>query len=122
MPLPEAHTPVVMLSSVDRRDDRSRSWRGGVAAFVTKPVRRDDLRSVLADSLTGTGRNVKTSTKPQPVGSAAHRALKILLADDNRVNQKVAVRILEGGEHQVTVVDNGSRYWSGWPTASSMSC
>jgi len=45
---------------------------------------------------------------PPPAENAAARPFRILLAEDNPVNQEVAVAVLEDGGHQVTVVENGA--------------
>ena len=52
---------------------------------------------------------VRTNVRPKGHARAAHRAsgLKILLAEDNRVNQLLVVRLLQGRGHQVIVVGDG---------------
>ena len=105
LPNAGATTPVVMLTSVEHRDDKSRSRDAGVAAFITKPIRRDDLRSVLARSLADS--SPKPTNPEKPASLAATASLEILLAEDNHVNQRIAVRILEGAGHRVSVVENG---------------
>ncbi|KAJ5108479.1 CheY-like superfamily [Penicillium angulare] len=70
----------------------------GITAYVTGPCRSIDLWNgilVVLGNLT---------THPQPENT---RSLSILLAEDNDVNVKVAVRILEKAKHNVTVVENG---------------
>ena len=108
-----AATPVVMLSSVDQGGDKSRSRLSGVAAFVTKPVRREELRSVVAASLTSSPqpeaqrRPVAVQTANLLAFGGATVSLDILLAEDNAVNQRVAMRVLEKAGHRVTLASNG---------------
>ena len=107
-----ASTPVVMLSSVEQRGDKRRSRLSNVAAFVTKPVRRDELRSVVARSLAASqpeaqARPAAVQTSGLLALSAATVSLDILLAEDNPVNQRVAMRILQKAGHRVTLASNG---------------
>ncbi len=113
LPHAAASTPVVMLSSVEQGGDKRRSRLSGVAAFVTKPVRREELRSVVASSLTASSH---PEAPAQPAAGqtadllaldAAAVSLDILLAEDNSVNQRVAMRILEKAGHRVTLASNG---------------
>jgi CheY-like chemotaxis protein len=79
----------------------------GIAHYLTKPIRQKELLRVLRSAL-----------RSEPVSPAAHTALRasigvcarplnVLLAEDNTVNQKLAVRLLEKRGHKVTVAGNG---------------
>ena len=58
-----------------------------------------------------------------PAWGPAARRLRVLLAEDNAVNQKLAVRLLEKRGHRVTVVGNGREALDGpGPGARSTSC
>jgi osomolarity two-component system sensor histidine kinase NIK1 len=70
----------------------------GITSYVTTPCRPVDLWNGIYPAL---------SNRPARVAPGSSRPLSILLAEDNEVNQKVAVRILERANHQVTVVENG---------------
>jgi osomolarity two-component system sensor histidine kinase NIK1 len=70
----------------------------GVTSYVTTPCRAIDLGHGLLPALEG------RSTR---VSMGQSIPLAILLAEDNEVNQKVAVRFLEKYEHKIIVVDNG---------------
>jgi CheY-like chemotaxis protein len=95
---------VMMLTSSEQTGDIRRCRELGVSAYLTKPVRRDELRSAIATALTGYSRVVRAETSESPRPST--RA-NILLAEDNVVNQRVATRMLEKDGHRVTVVNNG---------------
>ncbi|OJJ50589.1 hypothetical protein ASPZODRAFT_126482 [Penicilliopsis zonata CBS 506.65] len=72
----------------------------GITSYVTTPCRSVDLWNGLLPAL---------GIRPTRVTTGLSRSLAVLLAEDNEVNQKVAVRILKKCNHNVTVVDNGLR-------------
>ncbi len=107
--LPEMATPtIMMLSSVGQRGDALRCKKLGVAAYLTKPVRQavllDAIRTVLA--MTERPEAVPTLVTRYSLRDAAHK-LRVLLAEDNPVNQLVAIRLLERRGHSVVVATNG---------------
>ena len=69
-----------------------------IASYVTTPCTEIDLWNGILPAL---------GNRPTPVTPGYCRPLSVLLAEDNEVNQKVAVRILERANHKVTVVENG---------------
>ena len=101
---------IMMLTSGGQRGDAQRCEQLGISAYLLKPVRQSELREAIARVLaatTATGANsmiTRHSLRQQAVGG---KSLKILLAEDNLTNQKLATRILEKRNHSVTVVANG---------------
>jgi two-component system sensor histidine kinase/response regulator len=101
---------IMMLTSGGRAGDTKRCEKLGIAAYLLKPVRQAELREAIA-------RVLQTKQEPLPARviipysspqeGAALKNLLILLAEDNRVNQKVAIRLLEKRGHQVVLVTNG---------------
>jgi signal transduction histidine kinase/DNA-binding response OmpR family regulator len=85
-----ARTPCIVLSSLGDRVTEA----APVAAWLTKPVRRFQLRHVLTSVL---GRTAPTPEyRPAVVDqSALHRGARVLLVEDNKVNQEVASRMLK---------------------------
>jgi signal transduction histidine kinase/ligand-binding sensor domain-containing protein/CheY-like chemotaxis protein len=77
-------------------------------ACVTKPVRRADLLAALLESQRR-GTAARTSLKKLAAATGGSRAstLKILLVEDNAVNQQLAIRLLEKYGHQVVACSNG---------------
>ena len=109
---------VMMLSSATQIEDAARCRDLGLTVHLTKPVRESELLDAV---MTAVGRNraVRRRTDDDP-GPAlrATRPLRILLAEDNPVNQRLAVRILEKWGHSVVVAANGRRAIEAWSEAS----
>jgi two-component system sensor histidine kinase/response regulator len=111
-----AGAAVMMLTSADRQGDASRCRSLGLAAYLVKPVKMVELQrviaSVLGQDLSGSNpgfskNGQKRSKATGQVNSANQRPLKILLAEDNPVNQRVAVRLLQKHGHSLTVANHG---------------
>ena len=98
-----AGAPVIMLTSAGRGCEVSRCGELGLAACLTKPVNHSDLLNAIARILAGKGCLLNICR----IAPAAQRRLRILLAEDNMVNQKLAVRLLEKQGHDVAVASNG---------------
>jgi signal transduction histidine kinase/DNA-binding response OmpR family regulator len=99
---------LLMLSSTDRRRDVARSKQAGIQAYLVKPIRRAELLSAVLAAL-GLRRNDASLQGPagaQRIASAA-RSLRVLLAEDSLVNQRLVMRLLEKRGHIATVVGNG---------------
>jgi signal transduction histidine kinase/DNA-binding response OmpR family regulator len=116
--IPElAEATVMMLTSSDQPDHAARCREMGIAAHLVKPIDPSDLfnaiMTVLSTAPAEMRRPRADRTRPESesasarASSAGGRPLRILLAEDNVVNQKVALRILEKGGHRVTVVNHG---------------
>ncbi len=99
-----AETIVIILTSGDRPNDASRAEQLGVAQRLLKPVKQSELFDAIAAAL---------GMAAEPAAPAAEEApaevlpLKILLAEDSLVNQRLAVGLLERHNHQITVANNG---------------
>jgi two-component system, sensor histidine kinase and response regulator len=102
-------TPVVMLTSVGRPEDVTRSRRIGVEAILTKPVKHSDLLETLAAVIGVSTRNETAveSVEAAVVNRAPRRRLRILVAEDNLVNRKLVTTLLQKRGHEVHSVENG---------------
>jgi len=99
---------LMMLSSADRKEDAVRCRNLGVSAYLVKPVRQSDLLDAIVTTVhTKLHSREAKRPAPAPAPSLAQHRLRLLLAEDNAVNQKVAVRLLEKRGHQVFVVGTG---------------
>jgi PAS domain S-box-containing protein len=99
---------IMMLSSAGQRGDAKRCRELGIAAYLTKPVRQAELLDAILTAL-GT-KPIKEATPALVTRHSLREAgnhLRILLAEDNAVNQVLAVRLLEKRGHAVTVTGNG---------------
>ena len=100
---------VVMMLPADRRADIMRCQQQGCQACIVKPISASNLLDVLLSVL---GLEHKLAPPPQPPAgggeqTARHPPLRVLLAEDNEVNQRLAARILEKQGQHVTIVSNG---------------
>lgn len=104
-----AAPPMVMLSSDGASARETFRDRGSpFAAVLAKPVRRHHLHRVLAEVLSGSRRpGTPDVTRTLDRDFASRSPLRILIAEDNLVNQKVAVRLLERLGYRPDVVGNG---------------
>jgi CheY-like chemotaxis protein len=105
---------VMMLTSsgLNLKDQVARCLQEGVAACLTKPVRRAELQTTLRTALQSSSRvTARPVIAPPPREAAVQptilRPLRILLAEDNTVNQLVARKLLGRRGHIVTVASNG---------------
>jgi len=103
-----AHTKMVMVTSLGRRGDAATARNAGIAAYLTKPIHHNQLRDCLLLVMKGvTDGESSLVTKYTLRETPYHREGRLLVADDNIVNQKVAVRMLEKLGYRVDVVANG---------------
>jgi two-component system, sensor histidine kinase and response regulator len=101
---------IMMLTSGGQRGDAARCGELGIAAYLLKPVRQAELREAIARVLIAKG---QVGVKPMITRYSLleerdpAKSLSVLLAEDNAVNQKLAVRLLEKRGHHVVVASNG---------------
>jgi len=99
---------IMMLSSADGLRDSQRCRELGIGVHLIKPVMREDLLNAIRSIMTG----------PESTHSGAHtpalalpgskeRELRILVAEDNPVNQRVLVRLLSKRGHATVLAPNG---------------
>jgi signal transduction histidine kinase/CheY-like chemotaxis protein len=99
---------IMMLSSADRQGDAARCRELGVASYLTKPLKQSDLLDAIRTILAGgvAGKPAADQAGPGET-TLPSRSLRILLADDNVVNQMLAVHLLERQGHSLVVAANG---------------
>jgi two-component system sensor histidine kinase/response regulator len=96
---------IMMLAAAGRHGDMTRCHDLGISAYLTKPVHADELLAAMLRTLGQSRAAVQAATVP--VETTAPLPAKVLLAEDNLVNQRVAVGLLAKRGHEVTVVGNG---------------
>jgi len=104
-----AKTIMIMLTSGGRPGDVDRREDLDIAAHLMKPAKQSELFDAIVSALGVTGPEDAGLTPDELQASPSIGPLKILLAEDNIVNQRLAVALLESQGHQVTVVDNGRK-------------
>jgi CheY-like chemotaxis protein len=98
-------TPIVMLTSSGQLGDIARCHEVGIDAYLTKPINPSELQETIMRVLDS--RTLPTPASADPTVETPGPRLRILLAEDNVVNQRLAVRVLERMGHTVDVVEDG---------------
>ena len=101
--------PCLLLCSLQQQASYSKNLPPGFVACIAKPGHFQQLHGILASSLKGekVTDNLLRSTGHIDTGFGQRRPLRILLAEDNVINQKVATRILSQMGYRPDVVQNG---------------
>jgi CheY-like chemotaxis protein/HPt (histidine-containing phosphotransfer) domain-containing protein len=103
-----AGTPLIMLTSAGQTRDCERRRALGIAACLTKPVKQSELLRAIITTLS---KSLPVAARPLQAPHTAPikkgKTMRILLAEDNIINQRLAVRLLEKQEHWVVVANNG---------------
>ncbi len=103
-----AAPPLIMLTSAGERGDIARSRRLGIRTYLTKPVRQSDLLDAIVNALAVPP---GARLRPEPAGRRkarqVQRRLHVLVAEDNPINQKLAVEMLKKEGHSVAVAGDG---------------
>jgi signal transduction histidine kinase/DNA-binding response OmpR family regulator len=102
---PDADIRFVLLSPAGGRHDASLCRDLGVVACLIQPLSPSEFLEALAASLRPTDQALPAHGRTSGSGSA--RGLLVLLAEDNSVNQRLAVRVLEKLGHTAVVAGNG---------------
>ncbi|MFP3912408.1 MAG: response regulator, partial [Desulfobacteraceae bacterium] len=98
---------IIILTSLGQKGDAAYSREIGISGYLLKPVKKAELLDAIKIAL---GR----PDVPEPEGvvtrytvQEAHRRFNILVAEDNLINQKVALNLLQNRGHQVVLAQNG---------------
>jgi two-component system, sensor histidine kinase and response regulator len=102
---------LMMLSSAGPSVDAARSRHLKLIRCLTKPVKQSTLLDAITVAVEGPGPEIKA---PLDKSAFATHSLRVLLAEDGLVNQRVAVELLYRRGHQVTVVTNGREAVDTW--------
>ena len=101
-------TRIVMLSSSGTRGDGARCIQVGIQSYLFKPAKSAELFSAICTVMaTQSAELPRTPLVTRHSLREAHKSLRILVAEDNAVNQKLVVRMLERLGHKVTLAHNG---------------
>ena len=97
---------VIMLSSMGTHGERQRSREVGCDVYLSKPVKRASLLEAIATTISG-GVWAQRSSAPAQRARAGHA--RVLVVEDNPVNQQVASRILGMHGHEVIMASDGKQ-------------
>ena len=106
-------TAMILLSSWEEQGGAARCRKLGISAYLKKPVQREELRKAITAALAQHGDQMEPQRAAPSLTSQGSQseilgpALRILLTEDNIVNQRVARRILENAGHSVVIAGNG---------------
>jgi signal transduction histidine kinase/DNA-binding response OmpR family regulator len=107
--------PLLMLTSAGRPDDTQILQTLDIHACLTKPVKQSELYNVLMNALDSREQHRQprrefVSERPVQIETVEPTSsLRVLLVEDHVINQRVAVRMLEGMGHKITVADDGRK-------------
>ncbi len=101
--------PIIILSSISQKEELQKINTELDILFLTKPIKQAQLQQILLKAIKGEKREKKVKVTPSNLDKtlAQKYPLRILLAEDNVVNQRVAVRTFEKMGYRVDVVSNG---------------
>jgi PAS domain S-box-containing protein len=103
-----AGATIMMLTSAGQAGDAARCRRLGVAAYLTKPIKQSELLEAILVALGAAARKqAQAPLVTQHSLRESRQRLRILVAEDNAVNQALAARLLEKRGHTVAVAANG---------------
>jgi two-component system, sensor histidine kinase and response regulator len=101
---------IIMLTSAGAPTDAARCRELGLQAYLTKPVGQSELLDTIAGALGRSAQSSRGKAAAEAAGAtlaAPKSSLDILLAEDNVVNQKLAILLLQRRGHRVTLATNG---------------
>jgi signal transduction histidine kinase/DNA-binding response OmpR family regulator len=98
---------IIMLTSAGQSGDAARCRRLGIVAYLIKPIRKSELLSAILASLSQRSADSTPDLVTRHSLRETSRKLRILVAEDNPVNQKVVFRMLEKMGHATTITANG---------------
>jgi|HubBroStandDraft_6_1064221.scaffolds.fasta_scaffold01339_6 PAS domain S-box-containing protein len=105
---PDWHTAAVILLGSDAgHESQKRARHLGAKALLAKPVKQSDLWDAIVAVLPVKGRQKDRPSAARGKTHRAHRLLRILVAEDNPVNQELVLHLLERRGHSVIVAENG---------------
>jgi CheY-like chemotaxis protein len=100
-----AGVTLLMLTSAGRPEDVERCRRLGIRAYLMKPVKQSELFDSILTALSVSSWEPMLPEETAP--REPQRPLRVLLAEDNVINQKLVVALLEKRGHRVTVAATG---------------
>jgi len=107
-------TQIIMLTSSGREGDAAKRDELRIATRLMKPIKQSELFDAIVTTLGVAALDTPRRSDANEQPMLAVRPLRILLAEDNSANQKLAVGVLTKHGHQVTVAGNGRLALAAW--------
>jgi two-component system, sensor histidine kinase and response regulator len=102
------HAIIMMLTSGGPASDAARCRELGIMSYLTKPIKQSELLNAICTVLHISSVTVHDTPRlSSPSRTQSQRPLHILLVEDNVVNQRLTVRLLQKWGHSVVVVGSG---------------
>ncbi len=104
------NTPIIILTSIGRKEQLTEYDRMNLAGFLSKPIKHAQLQGILVNVLSGKDRGKRNELNREVIIDrklASQMPLRILVAEDNVVNQRVALRIFERLGYRADVAATG---------------
>jgi CheY-like chemotaxis protein/HPt (histidine-containing phosphotransfer) domain-containing protein len=98
---------IIILTSMGQRGDAARLEALGCAAYLLKPVKQQMLYDTLRTVLTNSGSQKARLVTRHLISEHKRQGLRLLLAEDNAINQKLAMILLQKAGYSVDSVENG---------------
>jgi two-component system, sensor histidine kinase and response regulator len=98
---------VILLTSASRPTDVARCRQLGISDYLSKPIKQSELFDAIVTAIAGHGLKPERFETTSAFIKTSEGSLRVLLAEDNPVNQTLAMRILQKLGHSVRVVNNG---------------
>jgi PAS domain S-box-containing protein len=98
---------VILLTSASRPSDVARCRELGISDYLNKPIKQSELFDSIVTATVEHSRKPERYESTSALIQPSERSLRVLLAEDNLVNQTLAMRILERLGHEVQIVNNG---------------
>jgi CheY-like chemotaxis protein len=98
---------IMMLTSADHLGDTARCRQLGIAGYLIKPLRQSELLEAICRIMTKQPEAIAAPTLDLPANERVPSSIRILLAEDNMVNQTLARRLLEKEGYKVSVAGDG---------------
>jgi two-component system, sensor histidine kinase and response regulator len=99
--------PIILLSSSVQEGEAVRCRTLGCSAYLTKPIQPSELFDAMLDAVSSKSSDEKSVKRNHAPRAPQKRAMKILLAEDNAVNRKLARTLLEKHGYAVVIATNG---------------
>jgi len=107
-------TNIIMVSSATQAGHAERRRQLGITRYMSKPVIQSELLAALLGAVGGGVAAADSAPSVPDATVAASQPLKILLAEDGKVNQRVAIGLLRMRGHDVTIAEDGRQAVNAW--------